>query len=46
MRRDVMIITASLRFGLSITGAGSAQAQAVVPLRVLQAGKPVVPVRC
>ncbi|WP_431040436.1 hypothetical protein, partial [Streptomyces sp. P9-1] len=42
--RHSCIITASLRFGLSITGAGSTTAQAVVPLRVLQAGKPVVPV--
>ncbi len=46
MRATFMIITASLRFGLSITGAGPLQAQAVVPLQALQAEKPVGRLRC
>ncbi len=44
MRRDVHDNHRFFRFGLSITGAGSATGSGCGAARVLQAEKPVVPV--
>ncbi len=44
MRRDVHDNHRFFRFGLSITGAGSATGSGCGAAQALQAGKPVVPV--